>query len=382
MVIDTTMYAVELGMGTFDPSSSHKTVYLGFDTGSDLIWTQCEGCENCFLQKDPFYPFSKSYTYRQLPCHNCPPGATCVDNTCRVTVEYGDGAVVEAVLSYESFTFQTPTTPLVLDDVLFGCGINMLHFDAEDKDENNRISGLFGMNYGELSFQEQQRQELVHGKFQYCLQKKEADQALPPMFLRFGDNCIQPTGTPRSIPMFRFQNRPIYYIDLRGIRVGQKVLAIPPNVFQISPDGNGGTVIDSGAEASYITTEAYKILEAEVAAYIESRNSDVKRDYASAKEKGYELCYKRESASTTFDLPWVTLLFPNDVNFQINPNLVFDVFYTENGQVLICLYIFESEKNIGGVNLLGSLHQVGHRITYDLPNGQLLVADEDCNLGR
>ncbi|XP_021773556.1 aspartic proteinase nepenthesin-2-like [Chenopodium quinoa] len=379
MVIDTTMYAVELGIGTFDPSSSHKTVYLGFDTGSDLIWTQCKGCDKCFKQVYPVYPATESYTYRQLPCHNCPPGATCVDDTCRLTREYGDGAVVQVVLSYESFTFQTATTPLVLNDVLFGCGFNMQGFTAEEGDKNNRISGMFGMNYGELSFQEQQRQELVHGKFQYCLQKKVA-QALPPMFLRFGDDCIQPTGPPRSIPMFRFQNRPIYYIDLRGIRVAQTILAIPPNVFQISQNGNGGTVIDSGTDETYITPEAYHVLVAEVAAYIESRNSGVVR--LDPYDPDDHLCYKRVSgASTAFDLPWITLLFPNDVNFLINPDVLYEI-YTLEGEDFVCLLFLESPEEIGGVTLLGSLHQVGHRITYDLPNGQLLVADENCNLGR
>ncbi|XP_021773561.1 aspartic proteinase nepenthesin-2-like [Chenopodium quinoa] len=292
---------VELELGTFDPSSSHKTVYLGFDTGSDLIWTQCEGCDECFHQVDPNYPATQSYTYSELACSECPE-EECVGKTCRVKVLYGDGAKVVAILARESLTFATTTdTPLTIEGVLFGCGIDMENFHEGDE-ENNRISGMFGMSYGKYSFQAQ-KTDLVKGKFQYCLQKKEA-QELPPMYLRFGDDCIQP-GTPSSIPMFRHENSDFYYLEARGIQVNQKNLELPPDVFDIKPDGTGGFLIDTGSTVTFLATKAFRVLVTELAAQIEAKNSNLERlSNSAARYEGFGLCYKRVREPTTFSLPW------------------------------------------------------------------------------
>ncbi|XP_021753596.1 aspartic proteinase nepenthesin-2-like [Chenopodium quinoa] len=203
------------------------------------------------------------------------------------------------------------------------------------------------------------------------------------MLLRFGDDCIQP-GKPSATPMFQHQNRPYYYFDLRGIEVNRKDLEIPPNAFQITPDGKGGTIIDTGTTISLVTTSAYQALEKEVAAYIESRNSNVEKlDCPSARYEGFGLCYKRVREPTTFNLPWITWKFANNVIFVMNSDVTFEIYTKHDGQVLVCLMIFENSMEDGdGMTVSGSTQQVGHRITYDIPNGKLLVANEDCNKGR
>ncbi|GLJ18896.1 hypothetical protein SUGI_0337630 [Cryptomeria japonica] len=40
------------------------------DTGSDLIWKQCQPCKNCYDQTDPIFDPSKSSTYAKLPCNS------------------------------------------------------------------------------------------------------------------------------------------------------------------------------------------------------------------------------------------------------------------------------------------------------------------------
>nr|KYP44063.1 Aspartic proteinase nepenthesin-2 [Cajanus cajan] len=62
--------------------------FLIVDTGSDLIWIQCQPCVNCFLQFTPIFDTMKSSTYEKLPCsfHPCRvlPSAYCaVSGDCR-----------------------------------------------------------------------------------------------------------------------------------------------------------------------------------------------------------------------------------------------------------------------------------------------------------
>lgn len=51
-----TTHIAQVGVGTFNPP--RKSFFLVVDTGSDLIWTQCEGClpDHCFPQKTPTFP--------------------------------------------------------------------------------------------------------------------------------------------------------------------------------------------------------------------------------------------------------------------------------------------------------------------------------------
>ncbi|CAI0403922.1 unnamed protein product [Linum tenue] len=56
-------FLMELAVGT--PPVSYSAIV---DTGSDLIWTQCDPCTNCYKQPTPIFDPSKSSTFAKLPC--------------------------------------------------------------------------------------------------------------------------------------------------------------------------------------------------------------------------------------------------------------------------------------------------------------------------
>ncbi|XP_021753595.1 aspartic proteinase nepenthesin-2-like [Chenopodium quinoa] len=381
MKIDNYIRYVQLGIGTFDKSPRFETVYLGIDTASGLIWTQCEGCVKCFHQIVPYYPASQSHSYSPLPCSECPPTGECVDNTCRLSRRYGDGSVVVAIAARETFYLESDPDLLALDQAIFGCGIDMQGF-SEGDGENNKVSGIFGMSLGEFGFIKQ-AETLVKGKFSYCLQKFQKG-IVPPMYLRFGDDVKPPASTLSTVPMLQNPKQPsYYYLDLRGIRVGNKDLELPSGVFDIKEDGNGGCIIDTGTPHSRLTTEAYRVFKDEVAAHIEASNANVVRfDDPRIRTVGYDLCYRRVRGPPTVLLPWVTWLFANNAKFLMNPDVVFTFYDDESGFGLHCLTIGESTQDDGGLSILGSDHQVDHRIIYDIPNKQLQFGNEDCSKGR
>ncbi|KAL2939408.1 Aspartic proteinase nepenthesin-1, partial [Bienertia sinuspersici] len=99
-------YYVQVGIGTFGQFPRFDTVYLGIDTGSDLTWTQCEGCRKCFYQVDPYFSPSRSISYKLFPCQQCP--SPCQhEDICRLTRNYGDGSRLRADAATETFHFQS-----------------------------------------------------------------------------------------------------------------------------------------------------------------------------------------------------------------------------------------------------------------------------------
>jgi len=56
-------YLMNIAIGT--PPQTFTTI---MDTGSDLVWTQCDPCNECYPQKDAVFNPAASSTYQLLSC--------------------------------------------------------------------------------------------------------------------------------------------------------------------------------------------------------------------------------------------------------------------------------------------------------------------------
>ncbi|KAE9451824.1 hypothetical protein C3L33_16275, partial [Rhododendron williamsianum] len=133
-------YLMNFSIGT--PPNSYSSF---MDTGSDLIWTQCQPCLECLPQSNPFDP-KKSSTFSNVSCtsqfcldllpdSNCNPFYGCV-----YICKYGSGnSITSGFLGTETFTFEKVKVP----KVTFGCGLFNLGFDGSE--------GLIGLGRGPLS---------------------------------------------------------------------------------------------------------------------------------------------------------------------------------------------------------------------------------------
>ncbi|CAA2982257.1 aspartic ase nepenthesin-1, partial [Olea europaea subsp. europaea] len=96
-------FLMQLAIGT--PPSSYNAI---MDTGSDLIWTQCKPCKQCFDQSTPIFDPKKSSSFSNLPCSStlCDalPSSTCSDG-CEYLYTYGDYSSTQGVMATETFTF-------------------------------------------------------------------------------------------------------------------------------------------------------------------------------------------------------------------------------------------------------------------------------------
>ncbi|KAF9596218.1 hypothetical protein IFM89_007900 [Coptis chinensis] len=132
--------------------------------------TKCEGCNPCFYQKPPLFPYRKSTTFSESLCDSegqCEFG-NCEEGKCTYTLEYGSGAITEGGLGFEKFTFNSNDGGVeAFDQLRFGCGFKQSNFDFELADPmQNEIVGILGLGRGPTSFPNQ----LQLSDFSYCLQ--------------------------------------------------------------------------------------------------------------------------------------------------------------------------------------------------------------------
>ncbi|KAK9755667.1 hypothetical protein RND81_01G042000 [Saponaria officinalis] len=229
------LYYVEIGIGTF-PSESPKITYAQvnyfvFDTRSNLIWTQCEDCKECFYQKSPRFARSKLKTYHLVPCNECPE-CRCENGIATIVVRCGGGAKMKGIMSRDSFTFGPVT-----------------------ESSGERVGGL---------------------RFTCATHIQNFKTGIPTL-LNFG-NYIITRDYMFVTPILTRPNLFQYYVTINDIGVNGQKLNIPSHLFALNPDNSGGTVFDSGASFNYLVPDAFDIVVEAIANYISKNNLYIRKN--------------------------------------------------------------------------------------------------------
>lgn len=362
------MFAVSVDIGS--RPIPYRT-YLALDTGSDLVWVQCQGCTNCFHIKNGPFNQTASTSYRKMTIYNhfCTPRVPVNGTDCRFNIMYGTGHVV-GVRSLDSLQFHASDRPYVtIKDMVFGCAdrVTNLTFGGHNDGMNNSISGIFGLalgyqKYGN-TFMDLSR-HLTKMKFSYCLPPWNApkSKAIP---LSFGDDVPRlPPGT-QTTPM----KNNMYYLNVNDLSIGGHRLHLDPSIFRLRRDNTGGFIIDSGCGVTFLADSAYRRVEHEMVAILD-RQKNKRVDPTSA---GYTLCYKwplkvhNNSLSITYHMENANL----EVIFR-------DLFIRVNvdGKYIGCMTIMSTDDV--GPSLLGAANQADYRFVYDLGHESLHFHRVQC----
>ncbi|RZS03503.1 hypothetical protein BHM03_00033691 [Ensete ventricosum] len=342
---------VHAGNGEFLMDLAIGTPGLAFsaiiDTGSDLIWTQCKPCVECFSQPTPVFDPSTSSTFTKLPCSSnlCQalPTSICGFSGCEYLYSYGDSSSTQGVLAGETFTFGT-ANPTSVSNIAFGCG------NTNQGSGFSQGSGLVGLGRGPLSLISQ----LGLGKFSYCLTSLDESKKSP---LLFGSLADLSSTAVQSTPLRKNPTQPsFYYVSLEGITVGGTRLQIPSSTFALQEDGTGGLIIDSGTSITYLELAGYRQLKK---AFL----SEMRLPVADGSETGLDLCFSQPSGSSTVEVPKLTFHFDGaDLDLPAKNFMIMD---STTG--LLCLTIMASS----GLSILGNFQQQNLQILYDLKNEAL-----------
>ncbi|KAK4493379.1 hypothetical protein RD792_017722 [Penstemon davidsonii] len=349
-------YLIKYSIGT-PPISSFAIA----DTGSNVIWLQCQPCLKCFPQNLPIFNPKSSSTYSMVPCISiaCRSfGRTiCTKNkiSCLYQVSYEDGSYTKGVISRDTVTLPTPhghswSFPFIK----FGCGHdNGGIFRAEE-------TGIVGLGRGETSLIGQM-DFVIQGKFSYCLVSLYYE----PLYtskMNFGANAIVSGPGTVSTPLDTSKSpSTFYYLTLDGVSIdGQRLefYDYSSNNSKFVEDGN--ILIDTGTIITYLPQGFYERIKEIVKRLIHFRQ---------VSDKLFDLCYFLRTEIIIF--PFMTFHFKGaDVKLRAE-NIFIRV-----SDTTICLGILPTKFNEDAI--FGNAAQRDFLVGFDLKKGTVSFKPTVC----
>lgn len=158
------------------------------------------------------------------------PNPTCGGSACAFNMSYGSSTIA-ATLSQDVITLAQDPVPAYT----FGCV-------QKTTGSSSPPQGLLGLGRGPLSLLSQ-TQNLYQSTFSYCLPSFRS--------LNFsGSLRLGPVAQPKRIKYTQLLKNPrrssLYYVNLVAIRVGRRIVDIPPSALAFNPTTGAGTIFDSG----------------------------------------------------------------------------------------------------------------------------------------
>lgn len=352
-----------------------KHFSLILDTGSDLNWIQCVPCIACFEQSGPYYDPKDSSSFKNISCHDprCQlvsspdPPKPCKDEnqTCPYFYWYGDSSNTTGDFAVETFTVNLThngnSELKHVENVMFGCG----HWN---RGLFHGAAGLLGLGKGPLSFASQ-LQSLYGHSFSYCLVDRNSNSSVSSKLI-FGEDKELLSHPNLNFTSFvggkekENQVDTFYYVQIKSVMVDGEVLKIPEETWNLTAEGAGGTIIDSGTTLTYFADPAYEII----------KQAFVK------KIKGYELVEGLPPLKPCYNVSGIEKMELPDFGILFADGAVWD-FPVENYFIqiesdVVCLAILGTPRS--ALSIIGNYQQQNFHILYDMKKSRLGYAPMKC----
>ncbi|KAG5034989.1 hypothetical protein AAZX31_04G126200 [Glycine max] len=346
-IIQSPTYIVRAKIG-----SPPQTLLLAMDTSNDAAWIPCTACDGC---TSTLFAPEKSTTFKNVSCGspqcNQVPNPSCGTSACTFNLTYGSSSIAANVVQ-DTVTLATDPIP----DYTFGCVAKTTGASAPPQ-------GLLGLGRGPLSLLSQ-TQNLYQSTFSYCLPSFKS--------LNFsGSLRLGPVAQPIRIkytPLLKNPRRSsLYYVNLVAIRVGRKVVDIPPEALAFNAATGAGTVFDSGTVFTRLVAPAYTAVRDEFQRRVAIA---AKANLTVTSLGGFDTCY-----TVPIVAPTITFMF-SGMNVTLPEDNI--LIHSTAGSTT-CLAMASAPDNVNSVlNVIANMQQQNHRVLYDVPNSRLGVARELC----
>lgn len=364
---DAALYFTKLSIGT-----PPKDYYVQVDTGSDILWVNCAGCDTCPKKSTlgidlTYYNVASSSTGKTVSCDEdfCTASSSAEYSDCKhgipcpYSVAYGDGSTTAGyfvkdyiILDQVSGNLQTTTTN---GTVAFGCSSRQ---SGDQGSSSPAVDGIIGFGEAKSSIISQLASAgKVKKIFSHCL-----DGINGGGIFAIGQ-VVQPTY--KTTPLLR--NEPHYNIMLKAIEVGGIVVDLPTDY---SRGASGiGTIIDSGTTLAYLPDEVYgplmrKVLAGQPNLRIHTVSSHFK-------------CFFY-NGNVDDGFPVVKFVFEDSLTLTVHPHdYLFDL---DDGEVCIGWQNKGMQtRDERDIILLGDLVLSNKLVVYDLENHTIGWAEYDCS---
>ncbi|KAH7569827.1 hypothetical protein JRO89_XS05G0004900 [Xanthoceras sorbifolium] len=331
-------YFVRIGVG-----SPPRSQFVVIDSGSDIVWVQCQPCKQCYKQSDPVFDPAASASFAGVSCSstvcNRLDNGGCHAGKCRYEVMYGDGSYTKGTLALETLTIGRT----VVRNMAIGCG-------HRNQGMFVGAAGLLGLGGGSMSFVGQLGGQ-TGGAFSYCLVSRGSGSSGS---LVFGRGAL-PAGA-AWVPLVRNPRAPsFYYVGLSGLGVGGVQVPISEDVFVLTQLGYGGVVMDTGTAVTRLPPAAYEAF----------RDSFIAQTGNLPRASGvsiFDTCYNL-FGFVTVRVPTVSFYFSGGPILTLPANN----FLIPVDDVGTFCFAFASSPS--GLSIIGNIQQEGIQISFDGANG-------------
>ncbi|CAN0829708.1 Aspartic proteinase CDR1 [Linum grandiflorum] len=330
------------------------------DTGSDIIWTQCQPCTDCYKQDAPIFDPKLSSTYRPVPCYS----STCLSlvgegsfcsqdgHSCQYQVKYGDHSHTLGDVAIETLALGSVQFP----DTLFGCG----HKNTGTFPPNS--SGIIGLGEGPASLISQLG-PVAGRKFSYCMvpYSKVPYDATPETTstMHFGQKAVVSGGEVVTTPLLSSELGSTFYsLLLESVSVGSTTIPFGNSNSETSSTGN--IIIDSGTTLTIVPTDFLSNFATAIEAQVTGGNKT--RDPQGL----LSLCYLIDDK---LKIPPVAAYFKGG-GVELTPVNLF----VPMSKTVTCLAFYGSDE----VSIYGNLAQQDFLVGYDLQKRTVSFKPTDC----
>ncbi|XP_004497567.1 aspartic proteinase 36 isoform X1 [Cicer arietinum] len=364
------LYTTKIMLG-----SPQKEFTVMIDTGSDLLWVNCNTCDNCPQSsglgvKLNFFDMSSSSTAALVHCSNpvCPSRIQGADvqcfphaNQCSYSNKFQDGSGTSGDYVTDKIYFDTIPEKSSLASgnssatILFGCST---HQSGALTEPVKAFDGILGLGPGSLSIVSQlSPQGIVSKAFSHCLKGDRNGGGI----LVLGEIVEPSIAYSPLVP-----SQPNYNLNLESIAVNGQLLSINPVVFAASKLGDQGTIVDSGTTLAYLVEEAYDPL-------INAITTAVSQFVTPTFPEGSP-CYL---VSTSLDIfPSISFNFVGGASMDLKPQQYL-VHYDLMNNAAWCIGF---QKMEGGYSILGDLVLKDKIVVYDLVNQRIGWTNYNCSM--
>ncbi|KAB2085623.1 hypothetical protein ERO13_A05G392900v2 [Gossypium hirsutum] len=364
---ETGLYFAKIGLG--NPS---KDYYVQVDTGSDILWVNCAGCDKCPTKSDlglglTLYDPKKSSTSSLVYCDQdfCTstydgPLPGCKPNLqCQYNVVYGDGSSTAGYFVKDNMKLEQVTGNLqsrsTNGTVVFGCGARQ---SGELGSSSEALDGILGFGQANSSIISQLAASgKVKKSFAHCLDNIEGG----------GIFAIGEVVSPKVKRTPMVQNQAHYNIVMKDIEVGGDLLRLPSDIFD-SGDQKG-TIVDSGTTLAYLPSSIYEPLMTKILSQQPALNLHTVEDqftcfqFAGSVDSGFPV------VKFHFEDSLVLTVFPHEYTFQIREDIW--CFGWQNSGV--------QSKDGKDMILLGDLVLSNKLVIYDIENQNIGWTEYNCS---
>ncbi|XP_074310686.1 aspartic proteinase 36-like [Silene latifolia] len=364
---DTGLYFTKVKLGN-PPQEYHVQV----DTGSDVLWVNCVGCETCPKKSGlgitlNFYNPKSSSTADLINCeqkqcamiyqgtlNGCEPNMLC-----QYEVTYGDGSTTSGYFVEDTFHFDqvsgSQQSATGNSSVVFGCGAKQ---SGQLSSNDEALDGIIGFGQAKSSVLSQLAAAgKVRKSFSHCL-----DNEYGGGIFAIGQ-LVEPNL--KTIPLI--PDQPHYNVVMKSIEVAGDVLQLSTDFF----GSDRGAVIDSGTTLAYLPDDIYNMIVDKVL----TKRTDLKLHIVEDQFQCFEY-----SENIDDGFPNIIFSFEDSLNMTIYPHEYF--FRLDESEDKWCLGWMNSgiqSRDGKDVTILGDIVLSNKLVYYDLENGTLGWTPYNCS---